>query len=198
MPPPDGGYGGDGRRPDWGGSRRASFTALMVLLAASTMVFAALTSAYFMRRGVSGDWRAISLPPLLWANTVVLLVSSGLLEAARWGLHTGRRTAFNGFWTAATACGILFLLGQAAVWRDLRASGVYLAGNPSSAFFYLLTATHAVHLLGAMSGLVYVDVHALRFELGPGRRTAADISAAFWHFLDGLWLLLLLLFSVWA
>ena len=91
--------------PGLGGSRRASFTALMVLLAASTMVFAALTSAYFMRRGVSGDWRAISLPPLLWANTVVLLVSSGLLEAARWGLHTGRRTAFNGCWTAATVCG---------------------------------------------------------------------------------------------
>ena len=49
-----------------------------------------------------------------------------------------------------------------------------------------------------MGGLVYVDVHALRFELGPSRRTAADINAVFWHFLDGLWLVLLLMFSVWV
>lgn len=198
VPPSDDGFGDDGRRPDWGGSRRASFTALLVLLASTTMVFAALTSAYFLRRGISGDWRATPLPPMLWLNTAVLLLSSGLLEVARRHLRTGRRTSFNAWWTAATAAGGLFFIGQALVWREMHTAGYYLSANPSSAFFYLLTAVHGVHLLGAMGGLVYIDVRALRFELGPARRTGADVSAVFWHFLDGIWICLLLLFSWWA
>ena len=196
--PPGGGWDGDGGRSDWGASRRASFTGLLVLVAATTMVFAALTSAYVIRRGISGDWSATPLPPVVWANTAVLLVSSALLEAARACLRAGRRTAFNAWWTAATAAGVLFLLGQGVVWRELREAGYYLAGNPSSSFFYLLTAAHAIHLLGGIAALVYVVVRALGFALGPARRTAADISALFWHFLNGVWIYLLLLFSFYS
>jgi cytochrome c oxidase subunit 3 len=73
-----------------------------------------------------------------------------------------------------------------------------VVSNPAVVFFLLLTAAHAVHLLAGMTALVWVDVRALRYELGPARRTAADISAIFWHFLDGLWVGLLALFSIWA
>ena len=167
-------------------------------MAATVMVFAALTSAYLLRRGMSGDWVAAPLPPLLWLNTGVLLASSVLVETARRRLRAGRRASFNVWWTAGTVCGILFLLGQALAWRELREAGYYLAGNPGSSFFYLLTAAHGAHLAGGVAALVYVDVRALRYELGPVRRTAADVSAVFWHFLDGLWIYLVLLLTFWA
>jgi cytochrome c oxidase subunit 3 len=198
APPDRGGWGGGGGGRDWGASRRASFTGLIVLLAASAMVFAAFTSAYVVRRGLSDDWSPIPLPNILWVNTAFLLASSGMIEAARHALRTGRRTAFNGYWTTGTVLGVLFLLGQGLAWRVLRDEGIFVATNPSSSFFYLLTAAHAVHLLGGVTALVYVNVRALRYELGPGKRTAADISAIFWHFLDGLWVYLLVLFSVWG
>jgi cytochrome c oxidase subunit 3 len=169
-----------------------------VLVAATTMVFAALTTTFLARHDGVEYWPEIPFPPLLWVNTLVLLVSSAFIEMARHALRNGRRTWFNRWWTAGTLCGAVFLAGQAAVWRGLQQNGMFEPGNPSSAFFLLLTAVHAFHLLAAMTVLVYVDVNALRFQLGPARRTVADVSAVFWHFLDGLWVYLLVLFSVWT
>ena len=199
APPRGGGFGGGGGGSDGrGASRRASMTGLMVLLAATTMAFAAFTSAFVVRRGMSNDWVALPLPRIVWANTAVLLASSILLELARRSLKTGRRTAFNRYWTAGTALGVLFLVGQALAWRQLKAAGIFVASNPSSSFFYLLTAAHGLHILGGLTALVYVDVQALRLRLGPGKRTAVDVSALFWHFVDGIWLFLMALFLIWG
>jgi cytochrome c oxidase subunit 3 len=196
--PPSGGEWGDGGSGLPGASRRASLTGLFVLLTATTMVFAALTSAFWVRRGLSNDWAATPLPSVLWLNTIVLVASSALLELGRRSLRAGRRSEFNRYWTLGTALGVLFLLGQALAWRQLKDAGVFIASNPSSSFFYVLTATHAVHILGGITALVYVDVKALSLQLGPGKRTAVDVSALFWHFLDGLWLYLMILLFVWG
>ena len=198
APPRGGGFGGGGGSDGRGASRRASMTGLMVLLAATTMAFAAFTSAFVVRRGMSNDWVALPLPRIVWANTAVLLASSILLELARRSLKPGRRTAFNRYWTAGTALGVLFLVGQALAWRQLNAAGIFVASNPSSSFFYLLTAAHGLHILGGLTALVYVDVQALRLRLGPGKRTAVDVSALFWHFVDGIWLFLMALFLIWG
>jgi len=200
APPTDRGWGGGGNggNDGRGADRRASFTGLFVLIAASAMVFAALTRAFVVRRGLSDDWASMHKPPILWVNTVLLLLSSLVLDRSRVALKAGDRSKFNVWWTAGTALGILFLLGQAIAWRELKDAGVFIATNPSSSFFYLLTAAHAFHLLGGVTALVYVDVQALRLRLGPAKRTAIDVTAIFWHFLDGLWLYLMVLFYVWG
>ena len=197
APPSAAGFG-DGDSGSRGASRRASFTGLLVLLAASLMMFAAFTSAFFVRRGLSDDWVTTPMPSLLWLNTSVLLLSSAVIEVARRVLRSGRRIAFNRLWTAGTVLGALFLGGQYLAWRQLNARGFYLSTNPSSSFFFLLTCVHAVHLLGGITALGYVDVQALRLRLGPGKRTAVDVSAAFWHFLDAIWIFLMLLFLFWG
>jgi cytochrome c oxidase subunit 3 len=162
------------------------------------MVFAALTSAFVVRRGLSDDWASMAKPHLLWVNTAVLLASSFVLDLSRRALKAGNRSRFNLWWTAGTVLGILFLIGQAIVWRQLKDAGVFIASNPSSSFFYVLTASHAFHLLGGVMALVYVDVQALRLRLGPAKRTAIDVTAIFWHFLDGIWVYLMVLFYVWG
>ena len=194
--PPHAGWGDGGGQP--GASRRASLTGLFVLLTATTMVFAAFTSAFWVRRGLSNDWAPTQLPPVLWLNTFVLIASSVVLELGRRMLKAGRRDEFNRYWTVGTALGVLFLLGQGFAWRQLRDAGVFISSNPSSSFFYVLTAAHAVHVLGGISALAYVDVKALRLELGPGKRTAVDVTAVFWHFLAGLWIYLMILLFVWG
>ena len=162
------------------------------------MLFAAFSSAFFVRRGLSNDWVDMPLPHILWVNTAVLMASSGALELARRALRSGRREAFNRNWTGATLLGVLFLGGQYLAWRQLNGAGIYLATNPSSSFFFLLTCVHAVHLAGGISALAYIDVQALRLQLGPGKRTAVDVSAYFWHFLDAVWLYLMALFIFWG
>ena len=196
--PPGSGSGGSDGPGGRGSSRRASMTGLMVLLAAVVRFFAALTSAFIVRRGLSNDWISTRMPRVLWLNTAALLASSAVLELARRALKAGRRENFNRLWIAGSALGVLFLAGQYAAWLDLRAQGIYLATNPSSSFFYLLTAAHALHLIGGVVALLYVSVQALRLRLGPGKRTAIDVTAMYWHFLDGLWVYLLVLFLVWG
>ena len=198
-PPIKGGWGdGGGDNDGRGASRRASFTGLWVLLAASTMVFAAFTSAMVVRRGLGDDWSSTPKPSILFVNTAILLLSSVALDMARRALKAGARSRFNLWWTTGTVLGFLFLAGQTLAWLQLKDAGVFISTNPSSSFFYVLTAAHAFHLLGGVGALLYVDIQALRLRLGPAKRTAIDVSAIFWHFLDGLWLYLMVLFYVWG
>jgi len=197
-PPPGDTFGGGGEPGGRGAHRRASITGLMVLLAASVMFFAAFTSAFFVRRGMSNDWVDTPVPGILWINTAVLLGSSLLIELARRALRSGERARFNRYWTGATILGAAFLAGQYAAWQQLHAAGFYLATNPSSSFFFLLTCVHAVHLAGGISALGYIEVQALLLRLGPGKRTAIDVSAYFWHFLDAVWIYLMALFIFWG
>jgi cytochrome c oxidase subunit III len=196
---PRGGGGGEDRdRPAPGGSRQASITGIIVLMCASTMTFAAFVSAMVVRRGLNNDWGQIGLPQILWWNTGVLLLSSIAIDSGRRLLRRGRRVAFNWLWSAGTLLGMGFLGGQVVAWHQLDQRGFYLNGHPSSAFFYVLTWAHAAHVVGALSVVLYVEFRALRFELGPGRRTMVEVSAIFWHFLDVLWLGIMGLFAFWA
>ena len=181
-----------------GDARGASFIGLYVLLAASVMVFVALTGAFVFRRGLSGDWASMPKPPILFLNTAVLLASSFALEMARRALKAGLRSKFNAWWSAGALLGVLFLFGQALAWQQLKALGIYVATSPSSSFFYVLTASHAFHLVGGVAALIYVAARSLSPSLAPVRRTVIDISAIFWHFLDGLWVYLMVLFYVWG
>ena len=133
------------------------------------MVFAAFTSAFIVRRGMGTDWESMPKPPILLVNTAVLLVSSFILDLSRRALKNRDRSRFNLWWTVATGLGVLFLLGQGLAWSELKDAGVYVSTNPSSSFFYVLTASHAFHLLGGVAALVYVDVQALRLQAGAGQ-----------------------------
>ena len=196
---PTGGDGGDDTpRPERGNTRNASITGILVLMCASLMTFAAMVSAMVVRRGLNNDWTELPLPRILWWNTGVLILSSFVIDIARRLLRRNRRKYFNALWTLGTVMGTWFLIGQCIAWRQLESRGFFLQGNPSSAFFYVLTWAHAAHVVGALAAVGYVEFRALRFELGPGRRTWVDVSAIFWHFLDVLWLCIMGLFVYWA
>jgi cytochrome c oxidase subunit 3 len=181
-----------------GSDRRASLVGLLILLVSTGIVFLALVVAFVARRLMGDDWIPTPKPPILWVNTGVLIASSVALDLARRALKARRRVNFNRWWTTATALGGVFLIGQSIAWSQLRAAGIYVATNPSSSFFYVLTAVHAAHLIGGMVALTWVDVQALRLRLGPAKRTAIDVCAIFWHFLDALWIMLMAIFYLWA
>lgn len=173
-----------------------SQTGIWVLLAAITMTFAAFTSAMVVRQGAATDWRHLTLPRVLYFNTLALLASSVTLEIARRrvGVFMGGPRTFDlkpARWLYVTlVLGLVFVAGQYAAWLQLRSEGLYLATNPNSSFFYLLTAIHALHVLGGLAGLTYV-IHKLnRVVL---RRSTLDTFSYYWHFMGILWVYLLLL-----
>jgi cytochrome c oxidase subunit 3 len=170
-------------------------TGIWVVLASITMTFAALTSALVVRQGGALDWHHLVLPRILYLNTIVLLASSIALELARRQVdafmrHKGQ-TASPSRWLYVTLfLGLLFVAGQYVAWLQLRAQGLFLATNPNSSFFYVLTALHAVHVSGGLGGLVRVISRLHRSVL---RKSTLDATSHYWHFMGGLWVYLLLL-----
>ncbi len=188
--------GGDDDGEGSGGSfqmpQRAYFTVIQLGIAGITMFFMALTSSFLVRKGLGNDWVAFSFPRILWVNTVILVASSFTIQAARRYLHQDQRAAFKRWWALTTGLGILFLGGQLIAWRQLAQQGVFLVTNPSSSFFYVLTAAHGLHLVGGILALLYVsrrNWQRSRMSLG----TATDVASIYWHFMDGLWVFLLAL-----
>jgi len=179
-------------------SSPASRTGVWVGLAAITMTFAAFTSAMIVRQGTSLDWLHFTLPPVLYFNTLVLLASSGALETARKrfaafvaGRQSGRAVPLLWLWITL-ALGLIFVAGQYLAWRQLRAEGLYLATNPSSSFFYLFTALHALHVLGGLAGLM-LAIWRLGQSVSTLRVSTLSTVSYYWHFMDVLWIYLLLL-----
>jgi cytochrome c oxidase subunit III len=174
-------------------------TGIWVALAAISMTFAALTSALVVRKGSALDWRHFTLPSVLYLNTILLLASSVTLEISRRRVAAfmagpKNRSDSPARWLYITLLlGLAFVAGQYVAWRQLSAQGLYLATNPSSSFFYVLTAAHALHVLGGLGGLVRVIRKLGNYSL---RRSTLDATSRYWHFMDVLWIYLLLL--LWA
>ena len=168
---------------------------MWVGLASILMLFVALTSAYIVRGipalgGGQSDWVPLSMPRVLWLTTAVLLLSSVSIELARRALKHGEYERFKRWISVTTICGVAFLVGQVMAWQQLVSQGVYINSHPHSSFFYLLTSLHGVHLLGGVIALGYVTVAALRMRISFKRRAAVDVTAIYWHFMDGLWIYL--------
>jgi len=166
------------------------------------MSFAAFTSALLVRQSTStSDWHHLTIPGIVFVNTFVLLASSLTLEIARKRIATSFRNKDRDrsrpmLWLVVTLLlGLMFVAGQSTAWLRLRAEGLYLATNPNSSFFYVLTAMHAVHVLGGLGGLTRV-ILKLRGPAPSLRRSTLDATAYYWHFMGILWVYVLLI--VWT
>jgi cytochrome c oxidase subunit III len=203
FPRPNGkGPGGNGRerRDDDNQDHfsAAKYRVLMwVVLAAIVMMFAALSSAYIVLSG-GDEWKPIRVPPIFFLSTAVLLSSSVTFGVARARLRGSSLKGYRSWLAVTVLLGLSFLVTQLLAWRALTDQGVYLASNPHSAFFYLFTSVHGVHLLGGVVGLV---VLLLRGPKSPSNLARTDASAGvvslYWHTMDGLWVWLFLLLLVW-
>ncbi|MGD0508443.1 MAG: cytochrome c oxidase subunit 3 [Terriglobales bacterium] len=203
FPGMPGGNGPAGLIPDSGGLRAVADrspeparTGIWVALAAIAMCFAALTSALIVRQGSGNDWQHILIPRILYLNSAILVLSSLTLEFAR--KKVARYIRLEGVtrsqamqWLGATlALGLTFVVGQYLAWLQLRSEGLYLATNPNSSFFYVLTAVHAIHVLGGLGGLLRV-MYLLRSPVPVLRKSTMDSTSYYWHFMGMLWIYLL-------
>ena len=157
-------------------------------IASISMLFATLTLIFVTRLKIASGWAHTPFPPVLYLNTVLLAVSSVTLERSRSAMSADSIRAYRVWLYLTLALGLAFLAGQLAAWQKLAAAGVYLAGNPSGAFFYVVTAAHGLHLFGGIVALAYLVLKTREIRWGLKRRTVVDVTSIYWHFMDGLWL----------
>lgn len=194
---PDGGQG-IGRRtiePSAGVTEipeRTYITGITVTIAGILSFFMALISAYIVRRGSPAeDWRDVSVPRILWLGTAILVLSMCTLSRSRKCFRAGDESGFQHWWTVTAILGLFFLASQLIAWRQLALAKIYLSTNPSSSFFYLLTAAHGVYVLGGVVALFMVEFRANR-HISPG--IATRVVPIYWHFVAAVWICLFLLF----
>lgn len=174
---------------------------MWVGVAGIAMMFVGLSSAYIVRAASATDWRPLTMPRILWLSTTLILLSSVTIETSRRKLKASQDQAYIGWLSLTGLLGVGFLVSQLLAWQHLWRQGVFLASNPHSSFFYLLTATHGIHIIGGLLALLYVLVRA-RVQVTDKAAIAkkqgrAEAVGIYWHFMDGLWIYLFLLLFLW-
>lgn len=167
---------------------------IWLVLASVTMLFAALASAYIVNRAQT---MPIVMPKILWLSTVIILFSSLTIEIARRALKRRIENRFRLWIGVTTALGFGFLVAQLLAWQHLNASGFYVNRNLHSGYSYLFTGLHGVHLIGGLIALVFVTFRNQSKWTALRRRVAVDVTALYWHFLDGLWIVLFVMLFFW-
>jgi len=174
---------------------------LYLAMLASTIMFAVLVVLYVATRAHSGLPTGLHpFPRFFSLSTIVLLVSGYTVSQAP------RLYAQDDLGALGRCLGATLLLGsvfaglQLLGWRELMAQGVLFSGKASGTFVYLISALHVVHVLGGMLYLLalllrvlHADrdaVRALVFIRNPYRRRQLRLLGTYWHFVDGLWVVL--------
>jgi len=181
-------------------------------LAGDIALFAALVGAFLVQEGAGhlnlslpsgSSLHILTIPPILWINTALLLLSAMTMELARrpffseveimeeW-LGMDRPTLRRSIpWLIATlVLGGLFLAGQWTAWMQLGAQGVWSGTSMNSHFFFLITHVQAIHLLLGMVALITSVVSMFFIKRVMWRQVAMDCTAWYWHAMSALWLVL--------
>lgn len=187
---------------------------LFSLLIGDSMFFIAAAGIFLINRStyhanayghIVQEWHAIAVPPILWLNTAVLLISSITMELARramfreedlleeWlglGAPTSRRARP---WLLLTILlGMLFVAGQVVAWRQLMPRAFLYAGQ-SRQSFYLLTGAHAAHVVLGLLALLACIFGAMRLRRVELRQVLVDCTAWYWHAMGVFWIGLFIL-----
>jgi cytochrome c oxidase subunit 3 len=165
-----------------------------LILISVTMLFAALTSAYIFNQA---QRQPIVRPKILWLSTGVILFSSATIEVARRALRRRMEEKFRRWIGLTTALGFCFLGAQLLAWRQLNASGFYINRNFHSGYSYLFTGLHGIHLLGGLVALAFITLRRPDRWTAVRRRVAVDVTALYWHFIDGLWVVIFVMLFFW-
>ena len=168
---------------------------LWVFLAVITSLFGLFLSAYYMRltghhgSGPATDWAALSEPPVLWLNTLLLIAASIAMQASKKAVRDGSvERSFSSLLVGGLLT-LAFLGGQFYAWGQVRNTEFFTPANPALAFFYLLTAVHGLHLLGGLYvwGRTLVRMRRKDVEV-TDVQLSVDLCSVYWHFLLFVWL----------
>ena len=179
-------------------SRVISWFVLLVVV----MTFGGLIGAYVViATNRTVEWQPFNLPIQIWISSVIILASSVTYEFFRRAVASRDLDRSRRYLVVTTGLGAVFIASQLIAWIELVNRGMYMRGNPYAGFFYILTAAHAVHVLGGMIALGAI----LRRSWYPAvnevehtyRLNVANAVGWYWHLIGALWIVLFLLLGFW-
>lgn len=159
------------------------------------MTFAGLTSAYVVSK-TRPDWlNDFDLPTgFLW-STLVIIASSATLILSKNFIKSGNRRNASAFLIGTLILAILFVVFQFYSFSEIIQQGYYFTGSESSittSFIYILVLAHLAHLAVGIIVLLVLIYNHFKQRYHAGQMLGFELGATFWHFVDFLWLYLIL------
>ena len=88
---------------------------------------------------------------------------------------------------------VTFVTGQTLAWQELSSSGYFLTVNPANTFFYLITALHAMHIIGGVAAWFYVALKTFKEDQLVLQPESIGLLGTYWHYMLLVWVLLFML-----
>jgi cytochrome c oxidase subunit 3 len=169
---------------------------LWVAIGSIIMMFAGLTSAFIVKSSQAG-WQEIKVPQTFWYSTAVIILSS---LSVQWALRSFKQRelkAYRMLMLVTVVLGAAFVILQFYGFQQLWNEGVQLKGaSGGGQFFYVIVGLHAAHVLGGIVVLLVMSLKAFFGRTKSYNSVPVELAATYWHFVDLLWIYLLLFFLV--
>ncbi len=169
---------------------------LWIAIASILMMFAGLTSAYIVKSNLAG-WRDIEVPGIFWVSTAVIAASSLTIQMALRAFRQRAMSQYRLLMGITLVLGIVFVvlqwLGFMELWnQNIRFAGASGAGQ----FLYVIFGLHALHVIGGIVALIVLFIKAFFGHTKLYSSIPIEVAAIYWHFVDILWIYLLVFFIV--
>jgi len=167
---------------------------LWLAMASMVMLFAGLTSACIVRQA-EGNWVYFDMPVMFTVSTGLIAVSSIFMQWAVVASRNDRPVQIKVSLITVLGLGLSFIFTQFLAWNMLVHQGIFLVGNPSGSFLYIISGLHLLHLAGGILYLLYVITRAIMDKINSKNYLAVQLCATYWHFLGALWIYLFVFLS---
>lgn len=166
---------------------------MWVAIGSMLMLFAGLTSAYIVKSS-QDSWVGVQMPVQFWYSTAVIVISSVTMQMALRAFKQREMGAYRKLILLTTVLGIVFVALQWFGFRWLWNQQVRFSGAGAGQFLYIIAGLHAVHVLGGIVALIAITVRAFFGKIKNYSSVPVEIMKTYWHFVDLLWLYLLVFF----
>ena len=176
---------------------RARKTMMWFAMISMTMTFAGLTSAYVVSTS-RRDWpEEFYFPDAFHWSTLAIILSSITLFLAKRAVDQNNRKRGTQALVLTLLLGLAFIGLQFSAFGELVANGINVTGptsNPKGSFLYIIVVTHIAHVVGGILVLLTLAYNQIRGYYYKGQTLGLEIGAMYWHFVDAIWLYLILFF----
>lgn len=169
---------------------------LWVAMGSIVMMFAALTSAYIVKKN-QDSWLEFDLPRVFWFSTITILASSLTIHLATRAFQAREMSRYRTLVTITAILGVLFIVLQWMGFADLQSRNIALVGdksNSAASFLFVITGLHMVHVLGGVIALLVLFLRAFSAKVKNYSSMPIELVGTYWHFVDILWIYLFIFY----
>ena len=168
---------------------------MWVAIASIVMMFAGLTSAFIVKSNQVG-WKTIDMPKIFWMSTLAIIASSITLQMALRSFKQREMSKYRLFMGFTLVLGVLFVFLQWEGFQQLWAQKITFKGSGAGQFLYVIFGLHALHVIAGVISLIIIFIKAFVGKVKLYSSVPVEVMATYWHFVDLLWIYLLVFFII--